>query len=170
MMMATVKQIEFATKLAEEIHGENAPEFLLAHREEGTFEDRKATSALIDALLMLKRAAPARGARAGGEEMPEPGYYCADYQGVLRFYRVAAGKGRHEGRVFLNRYRSDFQDRVGVEERKAALAQIALDPQAARELFARETTHCYACGRRLTDAESRRLGIGPECRKRGAVI
>ena len=48
---ATEKQVAFVNTLAERVHGaDNAPEFVAAHFEEGTFEDSKATSALIDAL------------------------------------------------------------------------------------------------------------------------
>jgi len=98
--------------------------------------------------------------------IPEPGYYAVEYQSVLRFYAVKAGKGKWEGRTFINRYKSDELGRVFRPEQAVVVAAILADPEAARQTFARETTHCYVCGRRLTDAESRRLGIGPDCRGR----
>lgn len=162
---ASVKQIEFATKLAYEVHGDdNAPEFLAAHGEEGTFNDVRATSALIDALLKAKRAMPRVEAPKG--DTPEPGYYAVLHEGILRFYAVRAGKGRWEGRTFLNRYRSDFQDRVYRAEETAVYAAILADPAAAQKRFAEETAHCWTCGRRLTDEVSRALGQGPDCRGR----
>ena len=160
---ASAKQVAFAQKLAEQVHGENAAEFLAAHGEEGTFDSIKATSLLIDALLARAKEMPR--AKAAQVEFPAPGYYAVPYQDVLRFYRVAAGKGRHEGRRFLNRYRSDFQDRVGREEQSVVVAAILADPIAARQTFARETVHCFRCGRKLTDQVSRTRGVGPECVK-----
>lgn len=160
---ASEKQIAFARSLAEQVHGpDNAPEFLAAHEEEGTFLDSKATSLLIDALLAAPKA-PRKVEDA--PKMPDSGYYCAEYLGVLRFYAVKPGKGKWEGRVWLNRFRSDFQDRVGREEQRVVVAAILADPIAAREQFARETVHCFRCGRKLTDQASRDRGVGPECVK-----
>jgi Family of unknown function (DUF6011) len=163
---ASDKQREFARSLAEAVHGDNAAEFLAAHEEEGTFLDSKATSALIDALLERKREMPR--AKAEFVTVPEPGYYAVEWAGALRFYAVRKGKGKWEGRTFLNRFRSDFQDRVYRAEQEAVFEAILADPNAARMTFARETTHCYVCGRRLTDETSRELGIGPDCRGRRA--
>lgn len=160
---ATEKQVAFARSLAADVHGENAPEFLLAHGEEGTFEDSKATSLLIDALLAAKKAMPR--AAVAQDDVPEPGYYAVEYGDVLRFYAVKAGKGKWEGRTFINRFRSDYQDRVFHAEQKAVFAAILADPVAARQTFARETVHCFRCGRKLTDAVSRDRGVGPECVK-----
>lgn len=42
---------------------------------------------------------------------------------------------------------------------------ITADLDAARALFAGDTIRCYECGRVLTDDTSRRLGVGPECRR-----
>jgi hypothetical protein len=98
--------------------------------------------------------------------VPEPGYYAVEYADVLRFSAVREGKGKWEGRTFLNRFRSDFQDRVYRAEQEAVYEAILADPDAARMRFATETAHCYRCGRRLTDALSRELGIGPDCRGR----
>ena len=161
---ATTKQVDFARTLITELEGDNAEEFFQAHVEAGTFDAMGLTSGLIDALLARKRALPR--AAAPQPEMPAPGYYCADYEGVLRFYRVAEGKGRWEGRTFINRYKSDELGRVFRPAHAARIPAILADPLAAAKRFAQETTHCYVCGRRLTDAHSRELGIGPDCRGR----
>ena len=161
---ASAKQVAFAQKLAEQVHGENAAEFLAAHGEEGTFDSIKATSLLIDALLARAKEMPR--AKAAQVEFPAPGYYAVPYQDVLRFYRVAEGKGKYAGRTFINRYRSDFQNRVQRTEQEAVVKAILRDPAAARKRFAEETAHCWTCGRRLTDELSRSLGQGPDCRAR----
>jgi Family of unknown function (DUF6011) len=161
---ASQKQIDFARTLINELEGDNAEEFFQAHIEAGTFDSMPVTSGLIDALLERKRAQP-RGAAEFGV-MPKPGYYCANYQGVLRFYRVVAGKGKWEGRTFINRYKSDELGRVFRAEQSEVVPLILADPEAAAKLFAEATEHCYVCGRRLTDALSRELGIGPDCRGR----
>ena len=43
---------------------------------------------------------------------------------------------------------------------------LAIDPAATARRFADLTTRCCVCGRALTDAESKVLGIGPDCRSR----
>ena len=109
-------------------------------------------------------AAAANAANAAiADDMPDAGYYAVEWNGDLKFYVVREGKGNWSGRKFLNRYRTDYLDRPAARERADVIALIMADAQAARETFARETTHCYRCGRRLTDAESRARGIGPDC-------
>ena len=159
---ANAKQINFIRDLLGEV-GDNVEEQMLAHREAGTFDDSAVASRVIDALKA--RAKAARFAKGAGAGVPEPGYYAVEYGDVLRFYRVVEGKGRWEGRRFLNRFRSDLQDRVFFAEQKAVFAAILAEPEGARKRFAEELTRCWMCGRMLTDAESRRLGVGPECRK-----
>jgi hypothetical protein len=140
------------------------------------FADRAACKASIDALIAKRdacradRRAAGRAASAGagaGAAMAEvePGYYAAEYQGVLRFYAFRAGKGRHTGRVFCNRFRSDYLDRVGAAEQAVIRAAIVADIAGTRKRFADEIGSCWRCARTLTDAVSREMGIGPECRK-----
>lgn len=45
------------------------------------------------------------------------------------------------------------------------LAAIGDDPATAAARFAELTTRCLCCGRKLTDAKSKLLGIGPDCRR-----
>lgn len=134
-----------------------------------TMPTSKDASARIDELLAARKAMPRPVHKAAikpykiDEVMPEPGYYAVAYEDVLRFYRVKDGTGRWEGRRFINRYRSDYLDRLSRDERSAVLEAILSDPATARMTFARETTRCWRCGRRLTDAESRARGVGSEC-------
>jgi hypothetical protein len=96
-------------------------------------------------------------------EFPVPGFYAMQYDGVLRFYVVREGKGRWAGRRFISPYRSDYLDRVPYAEQAAVLPSMVLHTEASQRLFAAETKHCYRCGRRLTDAESRARGLGKDC-------
>lgn len=108
-------------------------------------------------------AAPAGPAPTAGLPTLPEGLYAVKYADILRFYRLVHGKGRHTGRTFLNRFRSDAEDFVGRVETAESLRKIAADPQAARMTFARESVRCYLCGRKLTDTVSRARGIGPDC-------
>lgn len=155
---ATEKQLAFIVSLRVE---RALPEI---EAEELSGLTRKAASAEIERLLKM----PKVGRAAKAEEVTvAPGYYAVEVGGVLRFYAVKAGKGRWEGRTFVNRFASDYFARIDRLEIAAARVAIAEDPKRAAERFASEIGRCYACGRQLTDAESRRLGIGPDCRKMG---
>ena len=159
---ATARQIAFVKDLALEC-GEDVGAFMARHEAEGTFADSRLTSTVIDALIArrrdVRRAAPVADTAAE----VEPGYYALEYQGVLRFYRIAEGKGRWEGRTFVNRFRSDDLGRVGRDEAREVRAAIAADPLGTGMRFAAELTRCRVCARMLTDAESRARGIGPDC-------
>jgi hypothetical protein len=41
---------------------------------------------------------------------------------------------------------------------------IQADPDRARARFAEFAVRCWRCGRKLTDPESKVLGVGPDCR------
>ena len=163
---ATEKQEAFAASLLREVNGDERGEELIAeHRAAGTFDDRRETSNLIDALMNIRKAQRADAGRRAdvGVAWPEPSRYAVEYQGVLRFYAVVDGKGRWTGRRFINRHKSDELGRVGRDEQREALAAINADPAAAQMRFAEELTRCYMCGRMLTDAASRARGLGLDC-------
>lgn len=125
---------------------------------------RKAASEEISRLMKMPKVGVA--AKADFVKVPQ-GHFAVEVGGVLRFYRVKEGKGRWEGRTFVNRHASDYFTRISRDEAAAARVAIAEDPKGAAERYAREIGTCYACNRQLTDAESRRLGIGPDCRRNG---
>jgi hypothetical protein len=171
----TERQAGFVAGMLAEIF-RDAPEgtadaVLARNIDRGLFCDWKATKASIDALIVKRdavraeRRAAAPTVTASGVADVEPGYYAVTYEGVLRFYAFRAGKGRHAGRVFCNRFRSDYLDRVGAREQAHVRAAIVADVAGTRALFASEIGSCWRCARTLTDALSRELGIGPECRK-----
>lgn len=49
--------------------------------------------------------------------------------------------------------------------RKADIAEILADVDNAQARFGQLTGRCGCCGRKLTDANSKMRGIGPECNK-----
>ena len=161
---ATERQIDFVHELLREVHGDHAESVFRDEDDRGTFDDRRATSGLIDTLMAARKAArKAAGPRRDPMTDIDTGYYATEYQGVLRFYRVSEGKGRWEGRRWLNRFRSDELGRVSRPEQVAVAESIKADPMGCQMRFAAETVRCYTCGRRLTDEASRVRGQGPDC-------
>jgi hypothetical protein len=106
-----------------------------------------------------KPAAPAPTVAAGH-------YAVADADGVLKFYRVDCPTGgRWAGYTFVKVQASDDFFAVRGEAARAVLAAIAGDSDAGPR-YGREIGRCYRCNRTLTDAVSRSLGIGPDCRSK----
>jgi len=180
---ATDKQVEFVRALAEQVHGDNAPEFMLAHRESGTFDDRAETSKVIDALVLARRDAGRRQARAEGDaDVPAARYALPGADGAWEFYQVdKPTKGKWSGYTFVKRlYGSpgDFaQVRISRRDARDILARISeaeyrdaeralRGPEAAAVAFSREHGVCAACLAPLTDPVSIATGLGPICRGR----
>lgn len=177
------KQLGFLTSLLGEISrnngsvqtGEELVELGVQKGNLGTVGEVSKSITLALAVVTEQRNAQRKAAAAApavgvvdDEPVVEPGAYAVDYNGLLGFYQVEAGKGKWEGRVFLNRYHSDELGHVTRTERLAVKALIAADPAGARARFADETERCWMCKRRLTDVEGARArgGIGPECAKK----
>jgi hypothetical protein len=166
---ATEKQVAFATKLIDEMYpagvgDDNDAEARLAALEFVADADRASISTFIDACLKsLKAAREATGNVAVVTSSIPDGYYAVTYADVLRFYRLKTAKN---GMQYVNRFRSDFTDKVFRVEALKVKAEIAGNPDLARTRFAEKTVCCYMCGRRLTDPTSMELGIGPECRSK----
>lgn len=115
---------------------------------------------------------PVAAEKAAKEVLPEvpAGYYaipCADGHNDLSFYRVdRPTKGRWVGYTFVKEViGGQGAHRVARGDVKGILARI-LDDTEAGPRYGQEIGRCYVCNRLLTDEESRRLGIGPDCRKR----
>lgn len=173
----SARQAEFvAGMLAEIFEGQpegTAEAVLTRNIERGLFADWKATKASIDKLIVKRddvrrarrAAAPAVTASAG---VAPAGYYAVTFEGALRFYRVVAGKGRHAGRTFINRFKSDDETYVSRREYASVMSAIVADIEGAAMTFVNESKHCRMCGRRLTDLETAKGngGYGPECVKK----
>src|SRR5215469_14764263 len=88
----------------------------------------------------------------------------------LDFFRVdTPAEGQWAGRLFVKRVIGGRPDQAirGSEARE--LLKLAEDaPVEARRRYGVEIGRCSCCNRHLTDETSRELGIGPECRRKGA--
>lgn len=75
-----------------------------------------------------------------------------------------------KNRLYFNRLHGSLGDfrrtRVPYHNTSALINAIKKNPTAAVQLFGSLFSCCGCCGAPLTDAESRRLNLGPECRKR----
>jgi hypothetical protein len=47
------------------------------------------------------------------------------------------------------------------------LRLVAARPEASAKIYAAESERCYVCGKKLTDPDSKRRGIGPDCFAQG---
>jgi hypothetical protein len=102
--------------------------------------------------------------QAKSPEVPA-GRYALDFgDDQIRFYKVdRPTKGSWAGRTFVSVQASDeFHPVRDANSRRAILAQIAADPQAAMALYGQEIGCCGHCGRVLT-SDWRKRGIGPVC-------
>ncbi len=173
------RQIELVTKLYIEID----PELGAARARTYVAEKptRRDASAKID--LLIGESKKAKAARAAAAPVvpapvaataavpaarpalvfPEDGYYCVEYSGALRFYRVKHGKGYFKTTQYLDRFKSDELMTIRYPEKVEVLDLINADPAKAQMRFAVELTRCFCCGRMLTDEISRLRGIGPDC-------
>lgn len=172
--VASPRQIAFILDmLAEVFPGQPAADVLAAAVARGGFATRDAVRTSIDALIARRDAvrAAARSARPAAAVTPSVpfGHYALPgaEAGAWEFYVVREGKGKWAGRTFVNRYRSDYTDRLTAGQQSAIMGRIAADVETAGQAFARETRHCRRCARRLTDIPTaeRNGGWGPECVK-----
>ena len=95
-------------------------------------------------------------------------YAIRNKQGDVKFYRVdRPTEGRWEGHTFLSAQASDALYPVkSLANKRAILRLIAKDPIAAFALYGQELGVCGVCGATLTNEDSRRIGIGPVCRRK----
>lgn len=152
----THKQIAFIDRLWSERNTEEINKPQLDHL------SKYAASSLIEYLLTL----PHRSTESSQAPAVAEGRYAVEFDGVLRFYVVQHGRGRWDGRTFVQRQVSDEEMRISFAEQRQALAKIAEDPREALVRYGHELGMCGVCGRTLTDEASRAAGIGPICTKR----
>jgi hypothetical protein len=119
-----------------------------------------------DAITALKACPWREAERPATTAEPDvaDGHYAVQpaNKSMLGFYRVRTGDNGHR---YLDEYASDMRHPVRGAYRAAVLAAIAADPDAGPR-YGREIGRCYMCHRKLTDATSRALGIGPDCRSK----
>jgi hypothetical protein len=103
--------------------------------------------------------------------VPEGRYALATEPGAvntLAFYKVdRPTEGRWAGYVFVKLLVSDVEKRLSWKASVTVLAKIAeLGADAASKAYGREARKCGICGHALTNDESRKRGIGPDCAER----
>ena len=99
-------------------------------------------------------------------EVPAGRYAVDGDDGVLRFYRVdVPTEGKWTGFTFVRQYASDNAFPVKGEPKGTVLRKIAADPKEAMLRYGREIRKCGRCGKKLTNDESRKFGVGPDCRE-----
>lgn len=77
-----------------------------------------------------------------------------EYQ-ETRYIRVLRGAPGHFNR-----------EKPSADEAREIATQLATDPRSYAQLFGDTYSCCGSCGAELTDDTSRRLKLGPECRKK----
>lgn len=178
------KRLDFAAKLIEERDTNLIS--LAASEVMMNVMDRKAISAgeiglLIDDLLAAPKKdrpgtrpaqpqAQAQGKRSDGirelaAPLPDQGYYALHTAGTedeIHFYRITRNE---RGYLKVQEQASDELYPVRWQAVRG-IVQAILDAgiASAQALYADKLDKCYRCGRTLTDATSRALGIGPDCR------
>lgn len=127
-------------------------------------------------LLVKLQAAPKNnptaailGATVSAEQVPEGRYAVPTEEGALNklaFYKVGRPtEGRWAGFVFVKLMLSDQEQRMSKATGDVVLAKIAaVGAKNASAAYGLEFKHCGVCGRGLTNDESRKIGIGPDCR------
>ncbi len=104
------------------------------------------------------------------------GYYAVHDGEKMRFFRVDKPKeGRWSDWVFVKEQHGGNFEKAGAQKPGTRykglagplIAYIADHAEQSARLYGTELGRCCRCGRELTDETSRRLGIGPECRKEG---
>lgn len=120
---------------------------------------KRRASQVIDSLKELPWATKQKGDE-NLPKVPDGRYAVRNSDGTLRFYSVKQGTYM----LFIDVWASDTRWPVkNHDERRRILKEIEKDEDAGPR-FGREIGRCYICGRTLTDARSRALGIGPVCR------
>lgn len=169
----TTKQVALIRSLVAERGVESLPEaqgraaeYVVEHGEDQQAVDRSMASGIIDELFKAPRRADRRTTPQQWPQVPA-GRYALACEDRVRFFQVdRPERGRWAGFVFLSEQASDEFYPVKGQRGQDALAAIADNPQEAMERYGRELGVCGACGRTLTDEESRARGIGPVCSRK----
>lgn len=124
----------------------------------------------------VQPVAEGRKPRDTFDDIPD-GNYALDVPGdKIHFYRVSrkevqGSRGGTYMRIKVQERASDeLHYMPWVRQQRTMNAIREAGPKAAAHLFATKLERCYACGRSLTDEESRTAMIGPDCRDQGRAF
>lgn len=123
-----------------------------------------------DGECVERTEAPAPAA-APRSDVPS-GHYAIPSTGTndLVFYKVKAPtEGKWAGRVFVDMVVGGHDDQSVRRDAVAGILDriVAAGVEHSARLYGQEIGRCCRCNRTLTDEESRRNGIGPECATKG---
>lgn len=184
----SIKQVEFLTSLLHDaftlrgmsaLHADQATaEAIQRMHDRGEWTKRHVSARIDKGVEVCKqlRAEQAAAPVAPAAPLAEvvAGYYALDGSehatNTAVFYAVdRPTEGKYAGRTFVKQIIGGSRgDRVGRAQVPAVLARIlAVGIAESQARYGREIGRCGVCNRTLTDDESRRLGIGPVCRKGG---
>ncbi len=181
---ATDKQVAFLRSLLaereipanEEVSGETRRASAIGKLGRGEFTKRQASKTIEWLLTLPKLAAVAKGPGTPTPEfadLPAGRYALAtptDNLNPVKFYKLRHGKDSRarggkdwRGFIFVDRFSGDELYPVKGSTRLAVLKVIAANPLEAAQRYGHEHNCCGICGRNLTRAISREMGIGPVC-------
>lgn len=172
---ATGPQLDLIAKLRDEKPLDDAGIAWINDRLANGRFTKASASKTITRLLAIKTTGQARRHPANdatipaADVVPEGRYAVPTEDGALNklaFYKVdRPTEGKWAGYVFVKLMLSDNEQRMSKAAGAAILAKIAQVGAAnASAAYGREFKHCGVCGRGLTNDESRKVGIGPDCR------
>lgn len=173
---ASERQINFLTSLLDErnLFTGKLAEVNEADRE-ATLENIKASvptlskqeaSKWIEKLLECPKLETASSGPVNLPDVPAGRYALTGNDGTTDFYKVdRPTEGRWAGKTFVKLLVGPEEQRVSFAQTKTILDRILeAGVQEAMLRYGQEIGECGHCGRRLTNEESRLIGIGPICR------
>lgn len=170
-MDATDKQVDFISDLLGQVNltEEQQTE---AQRQLANGLSKRVASAWIQKLHDLKaqqrRAVTRPTVPAHHRDIPA-GHYAITTADGLRtsFYKVdTPTEGRWAGYIFVKLQVSERYERISRQQRDYVLDYIAeVGPESAMRRYGLEIGRCGRCHITLTNNISRKLGIGPVCRR-----
>ena len=158
---ASDKSVEFMAALWLERSDKATAEQVIAW---GKQQDQATISAKIDWLKTQPKLTTTT--RTPIPDVPAGRYAVTGEQGQTVFLKVdRPTEGQYKGRTFVKVQAGSEYHPMALPVAKVLLAKILADtPKAAMLRYGKELERCGACGRELTDAESRNAMIGPKCR------
>lgn len=141
-------------------------------RDEQRKAEREASKAAAPTVDVSKIEAAFDRVRGEAAEAGEGVKWLKLFLGTFKFLDAPASNGYaaailvREGEAKLGRIQDGkfHRNRFACDDAKEQeIVQVLANPSAAARAYGLRTGTCSCCGRELTNAESRRLGIGPVC-------
>lgn len=178
---ASEKQVSFLTDLLDSRECDADLRGALLEAIEMKTLTKQLASFSIDSLLQMPRAKkPAAGLsplQAFLAEIPKSKYavptaelmlsdFEDSFNGDLVFLELKEFNGRRYVRRLTGAPGAFTRSKLTADQTKFLFEIIAKDPLKYARIFGEHYTCCGSCGAELTDARSRELQLGPECRKK----